>query len=64
MIDNPWLLLLVGTLFVVAVMFGLWLLGIRNRNFSYVDIGWSVNFAVLGRAVCAARAGLPATRAW
>jgi steroid 5-alpha reductase family enzyme len=28
-------------------MFGLWWLGIRNHNFSYVDIGWSVNFAVL-----------------
>ena len=23
-------------------------LGVRNHNFSYVDIGWSVNFAVLG----------------
>ena len=47
MIDNIWLLLLLGTLVVVAIMLGLWLLGIRNHNFSYVDIGWSVNFAVL-----------------
>ena len=47
MIDNIWLLLLIGTLVVVAIMFGLWWLGIRNHNFSYVDIGWSVNFAVL-----------------
>jgi steroid 5-alpha reductase family enzyme len=46
-IGNIWLLLLVGTLVVVAIMFGLWWLGIRNHNFSYVDIGWSVNFAVL-----------------
>jgi steroid 5-alpha reductase family enzyme len=47
MIANPWLLLLVGTLLVVLIMLGLWWLGIRNHNFSYVDIGWSVNFAVL-----------------
>lgn len=47
MIDNIWLLLLIGTLVVVAIMFGLWWLGIRNHNFSYVDIGWSANFAVL-----------------
>jgi steroid 5-alpha reductase family enzyme len=46
-ITSAWLLLLIGTLVVVAIMFGLWRLGIRNRNFSYVDIGWSVNFAVL-----------------
>jgi steroid 5-alpha reductase family enzyme len=42
------MLLLIGTLLVFAVMFGLWLLSLRNHNFSYVDIGWSVNFAVLG----------------
>ncbi len=47
MIANLWLLLLIGTLVVVAIMFGLWWLGVRNHNFSYVDIGWSVNFAVL-----------------
>jgi len=47
MIANPWLLLLVGTAVVVLIMLGLWRLGIRNHNFSYVDIGWSVNFAVL-----------------
>ena len=39
--------LLVATAAVVAIMTGLWLLSIRNRNFSYVDIGWCVNFAVL-----------------
>jgi steroid 5-alpha reductase family enzyme len=47
-IENPLLLLLAGTLLVAAVMFALWLLGLRQRNFSYVDIGWSANFAVLG----------------
>ena len=47
MIDNIWLLLLIGTLVVVVIMLGLWWLGIRNHNFSYVDIGWSANFAVL-----------------
>ena len=48
MIENPWTLLLLGTLLVAAVMYGLWLLGLKNHNFSYVDIGWSVNFALLG----------------
>lgn len=47
MITHIWLLLIIGTLVVVAIMYGLWRLGIRNHNFSYVDIGWSVNFAVL-----------------
>jgi steroid 5-alpha reductase family enzyme len=42
------MLLLTGTLLVFAVMFGLWLLSLRNHNFSYVDIGWSLNFAALG----------------
>ncbi len=28
-------------------MTALWLYGIRCRNFSYVDIGWSANFALL-----------------
>jgi steroid 5-alpha reductase family enzyme len=46
-IGNVWMLLFVGTLVVVAIMCGLWWLGVRNHNFSYVDIGWSVNFAVL-----------------
>jgi steroid 5-alpha reductase family enzyme len=45
-VSAPWLLL-AGTVAVVLVMTGLWLLGIRQRNFSYVDIGWSANFALL-----------------
>ncbi len=57
MIEQPLVLLLLGTLLVVAVMFGLWLLGIRNRNFSYVDIGWSVNFALLGALYAALAPG-------
>ena len=36
-----------GMLAVFLVMTALWLLGIRNRNFSYVDIGWSANFTLL-----------------
>jgi steroid 5-alpha reductase family enzyme len=47
MIEHPLVLLLLGTLLVAVVMFGLWLLGLKNHNFSYVDIGWSVNFALL-----------------
>ena len=40
-------LLLAGSAAVVLVMTALWLLGIRRRNFSYVDVGWSANFALL-----------------
>jgi steroid 5-alpha reductase family enzyme len=38
---------LVGGAAVVTIMTLLWWLGIRQRNFSYVDIGWCANFAVL-----------------
>jgi len=44
---SPLLLVAFGTLLVFLIMTALWLLGIRNRNFSYVDIGWSGNFALL-----------------
>jgi steroid 5-alpha reductase family enzyme len=37
----------------VAVMLLLWLAGVARRNFSYVDIGWSLNFALIAFA-CAA----------
>ena len=40
-------LLLAATLAVIASMTALWLFGIRRRNFSYVDIGWSANFALI-----------------
>lgn len=40
-------LFLTGAAVVVLIMLLLWLLGIRQHNFSYVDIGWSANFAVL-----------------
>ena len=40
-------LLLIGTGVVVVVMLLLWLLSLRQDNFSYVDIGWSANFVVL-----------------
>jgi steroid 5-alpha reductase family enzyme len=47
--DVATLLALLGTGLAVvsAIMVGLWLLGLRYRNFSYVDIGWSANFTVL-----------------
>ncbi|MBL8269472.1 DUF1295 domain-containing protein [Steroidobacter sp.] len=44
---TPLLLIGLGALLVFLIMTALWLLGIRNKNFSYVDIGWSGNFAVL-----------------
>lgn len=40
-------LLLIGAAAVVLIMLLLWLLGIQQHNFSYVDIGWSANFVVL-----------------
>jgi steroid 5-alpha reductase family enzyme len=62
-IESPLLLLLAGTLLVAAVMFALWVLGLRNRNFSYVDIGWSCNFAVLGVFYALLAPGYPLRRA-
>jgi steroid 5-alpha reductase family enzyme len=61
-IENPWILLLMGTLAVVAVMLLLWLLSLRNDNFSYVDIGWSINFAVIGVLYAALAPGDPLRR--
>jgi steroid 5-alpha reductase family enzyme len=46
-IANPWMLLAVGAFSVVTIMFVLWIVGLWSENFSYVDIGWSGNFAVL-----------------
>ncbi|MEO6368145.1 MAG: DUF1295 domain-containing protein, partial [Steroidobacteraceae bacterium] len=40
-------LLLPGAALVAVVMFSLWLLGLRLRNCSYVDVGWAGNFALL-----------------
>lgn len=46
-IDSSWLLLALGAIAVCAVMLALWIVSVGNRNFSYVDIGWSANFALL-----------------
>ena len=46
-IDSPWVMAAVSALLVGTVMFALWLLSLRHRNFSYVDVGWSANFALL-----------------
>lgn len=63
MIENPWLLLTLGTLAVVCVMFALWLLSVRQDNFSYVDIGWSANFALVAVLYAALAPGY-APRKW
>lgn len=39
--------LALGASTVATIMTLLWALGVRQRNFSYVDIGWCANFAVL-----------------
>jgi steroid 5-alpha reductase family enzyme len=63
MIENPWVLLAVGALAVGAVMSALWLLGLARNNFSYVDIGWSANFALLALLYASLARGY-APRSW
>ncbi len=46
-IDSSWLLLAIGAVACAAVMLVLWVLSIGDRNFSYVDVGWAGNFALL-----------------
>jgi steroid 5-alpha reductase family enzyme len=58
-IENPWILLATGAAVVVAIMFVLWVVGLARRNFSYVDIGWSANFAVLGILYATLAPGYP-----
>lgn len=60
---NALSLVALGTLLVFLIMTALWLLGIRNRNFSYVDIGWSGNFALLAVLYAALAPGWE-TRKW
>jgi steroid 5-alpha reductase family enzyme len=56
-------LLLAGAAAVVLVMTLLWLVGIKNRNMSYVDIGWSANFALLALVYGLLGAGAATRRA-
>lgn len=60
---SPLPLVALGTLLVVLIMTALWLLGIRNKNFSYVDIGWSGNFTLLAFLYAALAEGWQ-TRKW
>jgi steroid 5-alpha reductase family enzyme len=55
-------LLGLGLAVVVVIMTSLWLLGLRFRNFSYVDIGWSGNFAVLAILYASLTNGWPLRR--
>jgi len=55
-------LLLIGFLAVITVMLLLWLLGLKQHNFSYVDIGWSANFALLAIIYGALGNGFPLRR--
>jgi steroid 5-alpha reductase family enzyme len=52
----------IGLGLVVVIMTVLWLLGLRARNFSYVDIGWSANFAVLAVVFALLTDGWPLRR--
>lgn len=51
-----------GALAVVLVMLCLWLVGMRTRNMSVVDIGWAANFTLLALIDGLFGAGLPARR--
>jgi steroid 5-alpha reductase family enzyme len=55
-------LLAAATLLVVASMTGLYVLGLRRGNFSYVDVGWSGNFALLALLCGLGGAGDPGRR--
>ena len=41
------MLFCIGAVTVSLLMLLLWAVGIRQRNFSYVDLGWSANFVLL-----------------
>jgi steroid 5-alpha reductase family enzyme len=56
------LLLIEGAIAVTLVMTALWVLGRIQRNFSYVDIGWSANFALLAVIYGILGAGSPLRR--
>jgi steroid 5-alpha reductase family enzyme len=62
-IDTAWPLATAGALSVAAIMLALWLAGLYVKNFSYVDIGWSANFAVLAVLYAALAPGF-APRTW
>jgi steroid 5-alpha reductase family enzyme len=55
MVSSPWYLLLVGALGASAVMTCVWLVAIRIRNASYVDVAWALGIA--GTAVAYALLG-------
>jgi steroid 5-alpha reductase family enzyme len=55
-------MLLTGTVVVCCLMLLLWWLGIRHHNFSYVDLGWAVNFAVLAAIYGTLGSGDPTRR--
>lgn len=45
MINSPWLLLLVGAIGAGTMMAALWLVSVRIRNASYVDVAWALGIA-------------------
>lgn len=52
-------LLAIGTLVVAAVMLVLWVFAVRDDNYSYVDIAWSLNFALLAGVYVVLADGYP-----
>ena len=58
MLDLLW----IGTAVVAVVMLALWAHSLRAANFSYVDLGWAANFAVLALLYGTLAAGDPLRR--
>lgn len=51
-----------GAAFAVAVLFGLWLLQLRTRNATVVDVAWAANLGALAVWYAVAGSGLPQRR--
>jgi steroid 5-alpha reductase family enzyme len=48
MISSPWIALAVGAGIAAAAMTALWLLQVRTRNATQVDIGWAYEIGIVG----------------
>ncbi len=60
---NAWTMLAIGTAVALSMMFGVWLLHIRMRNASIVDVAWSAGIGILAVLYAALGGGDPVRRA-
>jgi len=59
---TAWAMLATGTAAMLAMMFGVWLLHVRIRNASIVDVAWSAGIGILAVLYAAVGTGDPARR--